>query len=103
MNRLRHGGKRKGARKTGGRRKGSRNKVTLEVRAAASILVDDPTYRTNLARRLRAGTLAPAMETMLWYYAKGKPIERHEFIDASKLSTATIEAIIRESGETPGV
>ena len=38
-------------------------------------IVDDPAYRRNLASRARRGKLAPAVECMLWHYAKGKPTE----------------------------
>jgi hypothetical protein len=51
------------------------NKATVEARAACAALVDDPEYQTSLRQRLVTGTLAPAVETMLWYYAKGKPKE----------------------------
>ena len=61
--------------KTGGRRPGSLNKATVEAKAACAALVDDPVYRQRLATRLRAGKLSPAVECMLWYYAKGKPKE----------------------------
>jgi hypothetical protein len=40
--------------------------------------VDDPEYRQSLAKRLKAGRLSPAMECMLWHYAKGKPREHVE-------------------------
>ena len=62
-------------RKTGGRQPGSSNKATVEAKAACAALVDDPAYRAALAERLRAGKLAPAVECMLWHYAKGKPTE----------------------------
>lgn len=61
-----------------GRPKGIPNKVTAEVRAAAAELVDDPAYRAKLVTDLRRRRVAPAVETMLWYYAKGKPKERIE-------------------------
>ena len=60
-------------RKTGGRKVGSLNKATIEVRAACAELVADLAYRRSLARRLHPGKLSPALECMLWYYAKGKP------------------------------
>jgi len=60
-------------RKTGGRRPGSVNKATTEAKAACAALVDDPDYRRLPGERLRAGTLSPAVECMLWHYAKGKP------------------------------
>jgi len=61
--------------KTGGRRPGSLNKATVEAKAACAALVDDPSYRQRLATRLRSGKLSPAVECMLWHYAKGKPRE----------------------------
>jgi hypothetical protein len=62
-------------RKTGGRLPGSLNKTTVEAREACAKLVDDPKYRRRLGERLRAGELSPAVECMLWHYAKGKPKE----------------------------
>ena len=56
-----------------GRKKGVPNKATAEVRAACVAIVDDPQYRKKLLARARAGTLPPAVECMLWHYAKGKP------------------------------
>jgi hypothetical protein len=58
-----------------GRTPGTRNKVTTEARETASRLVDDPEYRANLRQRMIDGT-AGAMEPLLWFYAKGKPVER---------------------------
>lgn len=46
-----------------------------EARSFCQRLLADPTYRTNLAIRLREGTLPPAVETMIWHYANGKPAE----------------------------
>ena len=61
-----------------GRKKGVPNKATAEVRAACAAIVDDPTYRRQLIARAKAGKLAPALECMLWHYAKGKPKEQVE-------------------------
>lgn len=69
------------------------NKVTTEVREAANALVDDPVYRQHLAGRLAAGT-AGAMEPLLWHYAKGKPVERHEVGEPGDF-TATSDEDIR--------
>ena len=84
-------------RKTGGRRKGTPNKVTAEARAVCAAILDDPTYRTNLTARARAGTLAPAVEAMLWHYAFGKPRNSLDVTvgpagDLSELSTEDLYA-----------
>jgi hypothetical protein len=68
-------GRPKGLPKTGGRKAGTRNKVTVEARAAATEIVDSRAYRRKLATRALNGTLAPAMETLLWHYAKGRPMD----------------------------
>lgn len=62
-------------RKTGGRQPGSLNNATVKAKAACVALVDDPAYRRSLGKWLRTGKLSPAMECLLWYYAKGKPKE----------------------------
>lgn len=58
-----------------GRKKGVPNKVTIEAKLAAAGLVDDPVYRRKLATDLRKRKVHPAIESMLWHYAKGKPKE----------------------------
>jgi hypothetical protein len=88
-------GRPKGTPKTGGRKAGTPNKVTREVRELAQQLVQDPRYRSKLRVRLVTGKAAPAVETMLWHYAYGKPADRHELTgkDGEPLScTFTIES-----------
>lgn len=60
-----------------GRPKGSVNKTTRQIREIATGLVDDPAYLAKLKERLREGK-APHMETLLHYYAYGKPKETVE-------------------------
>ncbi len=80
-----------------GRQKGIPNKITIEVRACAAELVDDPIYRRNLAKRLRSGKLAPLIEQMLWHYARGKPVERIEVVTSdTPRSPAEIDARLAE-------
>jgi hypothetical protein len=64
--------------KTGGRQRGTLNKVTVEARAFCASIVDDPDYQARLRKRALSGQLAPALEAMLWHYAKGKPAEHVE-------------------------
>jgi len=41
-------------------------------------MIEDPAYRKKLLADLRQRKLRPAVECMLWYYAKGKPKEMVE-------------------------
>ncbi len=63
-----------------GRAPGTRNKVIRDARDAAQRLVDDPEYREALRARMVDGT-AGAMEALMWFYAKGKPVERAEQVE----------------------
>ena len=71
-----------------GRPKGTPNKTTQDVKRAATRLVEDPAYRRALKKRLLAGS-APHMETLLHYYAYGKPKE-HLTHDGTVGVTTTI-------------
>ena len=62
-------------------------------------MVDDPIYREKLRRDLRRRKVAPAIECMLWYFAKGKPVERQEIGtpgEFSHLSKEELKAILLE-------
>lgn len=56
-----------------GRRKGAVNRATREVQTLARALVQSPRYVRKLRARLIAGTAAPAVEVLVWYYAYGRP------------------------------
>ncbi len=63
--------------------------------------MDDPLYQARLQRDLRARKVAPAVEIMLWHYAKGKPVERAEVgrpgdFDISKLSDLELKAELQK-------
>jgi len=60
-----------------GKKRGTANRVTIEAREAAALIVDDPAYRESLRARVIAGQ-APHMEPLLWTYAKGRPVDRVE-------------------------
>ena len=68
-----------------GRRKGTPDKNSipfdshgkpLVVSTIARALVSSPEYLLTVQARLLSGTLAPALEAMLWYYAYMKPREQ---------------------------
>ena len=54
---------------------GSLNRATLEIRALARSLVEDPAYLAALRRRLVEGKAGP-LEALLFAYAYGRPTER---------------------------
>ena len=64
-------------RKTGGRQAGTPNAVTRAIRDASRALLEDPEYQATLRQRLREGK-ASHMETLLHFYAYGKPRETVE-------------------------
>ena len=61
-----------------GRPKGSLNQRTLEAKALARGLLNDPTYRKNLQADLKNRKVEASIEAMLWHYAYGKPKEHIE-------------------------
>jgi hypothetical protein len=67
----------RGHKPMGGRPKGSLNRKTIEVREFARGLIEDPEYQSSLRRRVIEGK-APQMEMLLFKYAYGQPVERHE-------------------------
>jgi len=60
-----------------GKRIGTANRVTIEAREAAALIVDDAEYHESQRARVIAGQ-APHMEALLWAYAKGKLVDRVE-------------------------
>lgn len=70
--------------KRAGRPKGRENNATIEVRELArGLTTRNPDYLKQLRERLKDGKLAPAVETMLWAYAEGKPKEHVEVTGAN--------------------
>lgn len=82
-----------------GRRPGTRRRVTIEAQLAAAQIVDDPDYRAALRQRMIAGT-AGAMEPLMWFYAKGKPVERVEQGQPgafAALTTSELKAVLAKA------
>ena len=52
-------------------------------------------YRQKLASDLRERKVAPAIEQMLWYYAKGKPKEILEVTATAPVSEAEFAARVK--------
>ena len=97
-----------------GRPKGP-NKATQEVLDLCRRLVRDKAYLRRLTERMRRGKVAPAVETMVWAYAFGKPkdilqLEAHVTTDSEAAAEAReslrvkldqIAERIRRSGQPP--
>lgn len=85
-----------------GRKPGAVNKVTAEAKAACAAIVDDPIYRSMLLKRAQLGRLAPAVEAMLWHYAKGKPKEHVEVsgVDGQPINMELVVSFIGAKGES---
>jgi hypothetical protein len=78
--------------------------MTVEVRTAAAAMVSDEVYRAKLMKDLRQRRVSPPVETMLWAYAFGRPVERHEVTtsigDFSKLSDEELIARFEETARS---
>lgn len=68
-------GRKRGTPKTGGRKRGTLNRATREAREFCVSIIEDPRYQASFRRRAMRGKLAPAVESMVWHYAKGRPVE----------------------------
>ena len=58
-----------------GRPKGAQNKATREVKALAQGILEDPVVQATLLNQAQRAKLAPAMMSLLFHYAYGKPKE----------------------------
>ena len=76
-----------------GRPKGAKNRATVEAKAFWTGIVTDQAYVKKLQERFRNGTVPPAVETMAWYYAAGKPKERVELGADKTLADLVLEAV----------
>jgi hypothetical protein len=81
---------------------GATNLTRHEAQSFARQLLDSADYRDSLQKRIRTGDLPPAVETMLWHYAYGKPVEQVQLQvstveqDLSQLSSAELEQRAKE-------
>ena len=66
-----------------------------EAQRFARQIVESESYRTTVQERASKGTLPPAMEALLWYYAYGKPLEQVQISvtqeDLSQLSLQELQ------------
>lgn len=55
---------------------GATNFTRHQAQSFAREIVESEAYRISVTRRAASGGLSPAIESMLWHYAYGKPIEQ---------------------------
>lgn len=68
----------------------------ITAKAFCTDILSTVQYRESLLRRIILDSLPPAIEAMLWHYAKGKPVERVEVKDKTntdRLADLTIEQL----------
>lgn len=65
-----------------------------EARLFALQIVRDPRYRAKLMSQAQAGLLSSAVETMLWHYAFGKPVET---VEVGRIGESNYEDLSREA------
>lgn len=59
-----------------------------EVRKLSKKLLTSPKYLAELKERLESGRIQPGVESMLWYYAFGKPPET---VETKQVTPVTIK------------
>ena len=75
-----------------GRPPGSVNAIHKRVRAIAQQILGSQEYVASLNARIKDGTLPPAMETLLWHYAYGKPRDQIQLtVMDERLEAAPVE------------
>lgn len=78
-----------------GRRPGAVGKKTLAIQELArSLTTDNPEYIDSLKARIRDGSLAPAIENTLLFYAHGKPKDTVEIQGADGGPLTSIMRVI---------
>lgn len=55
----------------------------LSIKERAKEILTSPEYFQSVIDRLRMGELPPQVETLLYHYAYGKPVERYEVKDTT--------------------
>lgn len=68
-----------------------------EAQSFARGLLTSDVYRDQLKERLEKGNLPPALETMLWHYAFGKPPEEVAVTVSDDLSSLSTEQLAQRA------
>jgi hypothetical protein len=75
-----------------GRPLGSLNKNRGEAKSFCLDILRSDEYRRSVQVRAKLGTLPPAVETLLWHYAYGKPVEHVAVTTAANADLSDMSA-----------
>ena len=81
-----------------GRKLGVGNKVTRKIGQLARGLFDEE-YFSMLKHRLKNGTAAPAIETLMHYFAFGRPVERVQLETDTRVTVEQFRALAGLGGD----
>lgn len=77
---------------------GATNFTRGEAQKFARNLLESKDYRESLKERIHTKTLPPAVETMLWHYAYGKPVEQVNLsIGTEDLSGLSVDELVQRA------
>lgn len=68
-----------------------------EAQRRARELLESEDYKASLTRRIKTDSLPAAVETMLWYYAYGKPLESINLNVKEDLSSLGVDELLRRA------
>ena len=85
-----------------GRPKGLRNKATIEIKRLATEFVEDDKGRRKLLEQYRSGRLHPAILTMFFHYAYGKPKDT-VVLELDQLKRKVAEILSVDPAELPEI
>lgn len=68
----------------------------LTIEEFCKRVLSSPEYRRSVYLRVTAGALPAAIETLMYHYAAGKPVERHEHTGKDGAPIQKVTKIIRE-------
>lgn len=57
------------------------SKKKLTIKQFCKLVLESEEYRRSVLQRVTLGTLPPAIETLIFHYAEGKPVEKMEIKD----------------------
>lgn len=85
-----------------GRKKGALNKVTREIKAFSQGILEDPVVQATLLTQAQRGKLAPAVMSLLFHYAYGKPKETVALEGGLEVLTIRIVDEYADAADAPG-